>query len=75
MGGEGVGVDLRKEFNRLGAEAQHLPLATPIEGREEGGGVKEEEEKEQEDQPSRFLVEVFVPTPGLQLTYPCAVAI
>ena len=50
MGGEGVGVDLRKEFNRLGAEAQHLPLATPMEGREEGGGVKEEEEKEQEEE-------------------------
>ena len=45
---------------RLGAEEQHLPLATPMEGREEGGGVKEEEEMEQEDQSSRFLVECSV---------------
>ena len=67
MGGELVGVDLRKEFERLVAEAQHLPLATPMEGREEEVGVKEEEESEQEDESSRFLVEGSVskttPTP------------
>ena len=30
MGRGLVGLDLRKEFERLGAEAQHLPLDTPM---------------------------------------------
>ena len=38
--GEVVGRDLREEFERLGAEAQHLPLAYPP------VGIKEEEEQE-----------------------------
>ena len=47
-----VGKELRKEFERLGAEAQHLPLATPL----DGGEVMEEEEEEHEDQSSGSLV-------------------
>ena len=47
---------LGKDFGRLGAEAQHLPLATTKDGGEEGGEVKEEEEEEHKDQSPGFLV-------------------
>ena len=29
-------IKLGKEFERIGAEAQHLPLATPLDGVEKG---------------------------------------
>ena len=40
-----VVIYVTKEFERLDAEAQHLPLTTPLDGWEEGGEVKEEEEE------------------------------
>ena len=65
-----MGLDLRKEFERLGAEVQHLPLTTPMKGREEGGGVRGEGEREEEYQSSWFLmygsVSKTTPTPQQQ---------
>ena len=42
--------DLRMEFERLGADAQHLLLTTPRDAKKEGGEIREEEEEEPEDQ-------------------------
>ena len=80
-GAELEGLNLGMEFERLGVEAQHLPLATPRDGGEEEGEVKEEEE---EDQSPGFLVggcvSTTTPTPqelacSTEYTYPCAAAV
>ena len=41
-GGELEGLNLGKEFERLSAEAQHLPFGTPSDGGEEGGEEHED---------------------------------
>ena len=49
MRGEVVGRDLREDIEKLGAEAQHHPLATPA------VGVKEEKEQEEKDQSTWYV--------------------